>query len=107
MSVGAWPGRRFLGKVTQVNGASDAASRQVTVRVALDNADGALRAGMFATVTLVTERLDQVLVAPREAVQRGKGGPALAVLGPDMKVTLTPIKTGAADALLSAREERR
>jgi RND family efflux transporter MFP subunit len=98
VTVDAWPGREFLGKVTQVNAASDIASRQVTVRVALDNADGALQAGMFAKVKLVTQRLAQVVVAPREAIQRTKEGPALAVVGKDMKVRMAPVQIGAADA---------
>jgi RND family efflux transporter MFP subunit len=98
VTVDAWPGRDFKGQVTQVNAASDIASRQVTVRVALDNADGALQAGMFAKVKLVTQRLTQVIVAPREALQRTKAGPALAVVGQEMHVRMVPVQTGAADA---------
>lgn len=53
-SVAAFPGEVFKGTVAFVDPALNPATRTVQVRYDLDNRDGRLRPGMFATVTLRT-----------------------------------------------------
>lgn len=65
----AYPGETFHGKVTLIGSLVEAGSRTVEVRIVVDNADGRLKAGMFADVEIVTTVLDNVLLAPDGALQ--------------------------------------
>jgi Cu(I)/Ag(I) efflux system membrane fusion protein len=53
-TVAALPGRVFDGRVAFIDPAFDQATRTVNVRYDLDNAEGRLSPGMYATVTLKT-----------------------------------------------------
>jgi Cu(I)/Ag(I) efflux system membrane fusion protein len=68
-TVRAWPGRTFSGTVAFVDPVLDEKSRSVEVRVAVDNADGALKPGMLATGVIATALpgLDDPLVIPASA----------------------------------------
>jgi multidrug efflux pump subunit AcrA (membrane-fusion protein) len=68
-TVLAYPGERFHGKVVLIGNEVEAGSRTVEVRVAVDNADGRLKAGMFADVEIVTTILDNVLLIPDHALE--------------------------------------
>lgn len=63
----AWPGRTFSGKVVSVDSRVDPATRAVTVRAVVPNRDGALKPGMFLTVSLAQDRR-VALVVPEEAL---------------------------------------
>ena len=65
----AFPEEKFHGKVVLVGNQVEAGSRTVEVRIAVDNADGRLKAGMFADVEIVTTILDKVLLLPDGALQ--------------------------------------
>ena len=47
----------------------EAASRTLEVRIAVDNADGRLKPGMFADVEITTTMLENVLLIPDSALQ--------------------------------------
>ncbi|MDZ5648338.1 efflux RND transporter periplasmic adaptor subunit [Nitrospirillum sp. BR 11828] len=66
--VPAYPARVFRGHVTAVAPALDPATRRLAVRVTLDNADGALKPEMMATVRLVSTPATPVLAVPERAV---------------------------------------
>lgn len=59
------------GTLAEVLPAADPRSRTFTVRVVLDNADGALRSGMFARLRLPGEEKDRIAVAEDALVRRG------------------------------------
>ncbi len=63
----AYPDREFKGQVTTVDSRIDPASRAVTVRARVPNAEGRLKPGMYLTVTLAKETR-QALVIPEEAL---------------------------------------
>jgi membrane fusion protein (multidrug efflux system) len=63
----AWPGRTFSGKVVSVDSRVDPATRAVTVRAVVPNGDGALKPGMFLTVSVAQDRR-VALVVPEEAL---------------------------------------
>jgi membrane fusion protein (multidrug efflux system) len=63
----AWPGRGFNGKVTSLDSRVDPATRSVIVRAVVPNADGALKPGMFLTVSVLQDRRP-ALVVPEEAL---------------------------------------
>ncbi len=64
-----YPQELFRGKVILVGNQVEAASRTLEVRIAVDNADGRLKPGMFADVGIVTTILDNVLLIPDSALQ--------------------------------------
>ena len=70
--VQAWGDRVFLGAVDVIGAALEKKSRTIKVRVVLDNADGALKPGMFAQVKLAgsTGEAREGLYVPAAAVQR-------------------------------------
>ncbi|MEN6403595.1 MAG: efflux RND transporter periplasmic adaptor subunit [Armatimonadia bacterium] len=98
VTLDAMPGKTFTATVVQVNPSADPEARQFTVRAALDNSDNSLRPGMFAHVSLVTEKLVGVVAIPREAVQRGPEGDFVNLLDSEMKIERRPVTTGLADA---------
>jgi multidrug efflux pump subunit AcrA (membrane-fusion protein) len=68
LEVEAHRNRKFAGQVTAVNPAIDPVSRAVTVEAAVENADNALRSGMFATAQIVRKGGSQAVFVPRAAV---------------------------------------
>ena len=54
VTVAAYPDRNFEGKVTYISSAMDRETRTVVARVAMPNADGALKLGMFASAAIAT-----------------------------------------------------
>lgn len=63
----AYPEREFTGQVLSIATRVDPVSRALTVRAELPNADGALKPGMFLTVTLIREIASAVLI-PEQAI---------------------------------------
>ncbi|HVK04958.1 MAG TPA: efflux RND transporter periplasmic adaptor subunit [Armatimonadaceae bacterium] len=102
------PGETLSGKVAQVLPAADPQSRQFTVRVRLANPKRRLRPGMSGTVAFETQRADDVLVVPKEALKRAPGGEAaqatVTVVGADGKASVRPVTTGLSDAKVVAIE---
>jgi cobalt-zinc-cadmium efflux system membrane fusion protein len=68
-AVLAYPQEKFHGKVVLLGNQVEAGSRTLEVRIAVDNADGRLKAGMFADVEIVTTILENVLLIPDGALQ--------------------------------------
>lgn len=68
VTVKAFPNRLFPGTVQVIASRLDPNTRTMPVEVLVDNEDAALRAGMFATVTLGVGRSDVVLAVRRSAV---------------------------------------
>src|SRR3989475_8441286 len=66
ITVDALSGRTFRGSVTFIYPQLDEKTRTLTARVAVDNGDGALRPGMYATAALATAGRRSVSV-PLEA----------------------------------------
>jgi membrane fusion protein, copper/silver efflux system len=67
LSLAAWPGERFEGKVQFLYPALNTSSRTLQARIVLRNPGMKLRPGMYGDVTLVTGTTDAVFV-PRDAV---------------------------------------
>lgn len=65
--------RVFEARVERINPVTEQGSRQILLYLAIDNADGALRGGMFAQGELVIERSEAVLAIPAAAVKQEAG----------------------------------
>ena len=62
-------GRTFEGKVREIGVAADPLTRTYPVKVAVENADGALRVGMVADVVLQQPAREPLVTVPAEAVR--------------------------------------
>lgn len=67
-TIASLPGKNFEGEVTFVHPHVDPATRTVMVRLVVPNESLDLKPGMYATVLIVAELADQVVLVPREAV---------------------------------------
>lgn len=71
--VDGYGGREFEGKVARINPATEAGSRSLMVYIAVDNADAALKGGMFAKGKLVLEKTAASTTVPLTAIRRVNG----------------------------------
>jgi RND family efflux transporter MFP subunit len=99
------------GTLTELLPAADPRSRTFTIRVLLDNPDGALRSGMFARLRLPGET-GKALVVPEEALVRR--GPLTGVFVVDGQgvarlrwITLGELRDGRAEVLTGLRPGER
>jgi len=83
VTTDAYPGRDFAGTLTTINPDLDESTRSITLQATLDNADEALRPGMFARVTVVLPVVKDVLVIPQTAVLSAPFGDTVFVVVPD------------------------
>jgi len=65
--------REFAGKVARINPATEAGSRAMLVYIAVRNDDSALRAGMFAKGSIVTDRSGVAPIVPMTALRDDQG----------------------------------
>ncbi|MBP1807294.1 efflux RND transporter periplasmic adaptor subunit [Rubellimicrobium aerolatum] len=69
LRVDGLPGRTFVGTVERIAPVAAEGTRTLPVYVAVDNAEGLLRGGMFATGEIVTAEAVDVLALPRDALR--------------------------------------
>ena len=97
VTVDTLPGRRFTGRVFEIDPSADPSSRDFTVRLSLPNPSAQLKPGMFARVTLVTQHVRGATVVPLEAIQKDDQGSFVWTLAADSTVHRQPVVTGASD----------
>ena len=66
--VDTFPNQKFNGKITRVSPSVDRQSRTMKVEAYVNNADGVLKPGVFARVTILTGNHDKALTVPSSAV---------------------------------------
>ena len=89
------PGRGWVAEVEYVYPTVDPQTRSVPVRIRLDNADGALRPGMYLNVAIETEPRTNVLQIPLEAVIRTGRSQRVILAEDDGRYRPAAIVTGA------------
>jgi HlyD family secretion protein len=90
----ALPNRLFTGRVKHITPQADLASRTFPVKIeVLNTSDTAIKAGMFARVTLRIGAAQPGVFAPKDAVVRRASGQVVFVVV-NAKARLVPIKTG-------------
>lgn len=70
--VAAWPGREFPGRVSAINPSVDPGSRVFILEARFQNADGALKPGMFASAKVRQPGGLPGIFIPKDAVTRDK-----------------------------------
>lgn len=80
VSVAAYPGEMFKGRVTYIASVMNRETRTVRARVEVPNKDGRLKPEMFASVAILTGAADRVLRVPDQAVLLVQGQATVFVL---------------------------
>ncbi|MDQ3116660.1 MAG: efflux RND transporter periplasmic adaptor subunit [Verrucomicrobiota bacterium] len=80
VTTDAIAGREFTGTLTAINSAVDPATRSVSLQATIDNADHALRAGMFARVEVQLPETKPTLFIPVTAVAYAPYGNSVYVI---------------------------
>jgi membrane fusion protein (multidrug efflux system) len=91
--VEGFDSRHFTGKVARINPTADAGSRSMTVYVAVNNEDGALRGGMFAKGGITLQKSAPQPVVPLAAI-RQEDGVATVLKIENNKVVAQVVKVG-------------
>jgi membrane fusion protein (multidrug efflux system) len=98
IQVGAFADRSFEGVVTFVAPTVDPATRTLRIKAKIDNAEGLLRPGLFARVSLGVSRREGVLMVPEEAlIQRADAAYLFRILEGE-RVERVRVETGAQHA---------
>jgi RND family efflux transporter MFP subunit len=93
VTLDAWPGETFKGRITYIHPSVDPATRTVRVRLELPNPGGRLKPGMYANVEL-SRRLGDGLLVPADAVvDSGREQFVFVALG-DGYFEPRPVRTG-------------
>lgn len=96
-NVGGFASRTFAGRVARINPAAQSSSRTVTVYIAVDNSDGVLRAGLFASGRILTGSAEEAVTLPSGALRREGGQEGLWVIE-GTRLAWRPVEAGAAEA---------
>jgi len=96
ITVPAYPGETFNGKVKLVAPTVDPRSRTVSVKVEPEDRSGRLKPGMFATIAISTQSREGALLVPREALVGQPPSTAVFVVKGGRAVR-QPVKLGISD----------
>ncbi len=97
ISVEAFPGRSFTGRVTRVAPAVDVQTRTLSIEARVPNGDGRLKAGFFARGAVLTRKQEGAAFIPAEAVVYFVGITKVFVAS-DGKVQERMVRAGAREA---------
>ena len=73
ISVIAYPEEAFSGRVSYIGDTLDEERRTAVVRTVVNNGDGKVKPGMFATVRIITTEKENAMILPEGAVLRENG----------------------------------
>jgi RND family efflux transporter MFP subunit len=96
--VDAFPEKVFTASVYSIYPALDQQTHTVQVEIRLDNSELLLKPGMFARITLITQRKDNVVVIPRDVILGGKINPYYVYVAEDGIAHKRFVKPGITDA---------
>lgn len=96
----ALPGREFQGEIVRIAPRFEEQSRQARFEVTVNNADRALKPGMFVTVEVTVDRAGAATLVPQAAIVRrdGRQGVYTIESGEPPTARFVPVTTGIADA---------
>src|SRR5581483_4616489 len=97
VSVDAYPGRTFEGKITTIEPQISADTRNIRVQATIANPDHVLKPGMFTSTTVVLPDKPPVVTVPETAVDYTLYGDSVFLItekkGDDGKTSLTVVRT--------------
>ena len=80
VTTSAWPDKSFSGRIARISPNVSANSRTLTVEAEIENSDGALKPGQFATVRILQPRSEPAVLVPNRAVKTEAGVSRLFVI---------------------------
>lgn len=80
VKVDVFPDANWDGSITTINPEVDPSTRNVRIRATVENKDGRLNPGMFASVEVYSEHVDQVIVIPATSILFAPFGDSVYVL---------------------------
>jgi RND family efflux transporter MFP subunit len=86
-------GKKFTGKIARYAHSVDVSTRTMTTEVDVDNADGALFPGIYASVNIALDKKPDALSVPLSAIF-GDSKPTVYVVGPNNKIEQRAVKMG-------------
>jgi len=73
VTTSAWPDRNFGGRIARISPNVTPTSRTLTVEAEIENGDGALKPGQFATVRILQARAAPAVLVPNRAIRTESG----------------------------------
>jgi multidrug efflux pump subunit AcrA (membrane-fusion protein) len=73
VTTSAWPDKNFSGRVARISPNVTPTSRTMTVEAEIENGNGALKPGQFATVRILQSRAQPAVLVPSRAVRTESG----------------------------------
>jgi len=94
VTIDALPGMVFNARINKISGAIDLSTRTMQVEIYIDNPGKVMKPGMFATISLILDKKENVLIVPNETVQNDIKGNYIFVFNPDSTVTKKYVQLG-------------
>ncbi len=94
ITVAAYPGRTFLGKLFFVAPFVESATRTALVKARIDNPNAELKPGMFANLNLTLKLKEDAIVIPESSVIASGDRNIIYVLDKDDAAQIRPVKIG-------------
>lgn len=95
LSIESLPGQTFTGTLTWLSAKVDDRTRMARGRVEVSNADGRLKAQMFARARIVTSNSDRAVNVPQSALQNVSGTTVVFVKSSEDIFEARPVQLGA------------
>lgn len=95
LSIESLPGQTFTGTLTWLSAKVDDRTRMARGRVEVSNADGKLKAQMFARARIVTSNSDRAVNVPQSALQNVSGTTVVFVKSSEDVFEARPVQLGA------------
>jgi len=73
ITTSAWPDKNFSGRIARISPNVTPTSRTLTVEAEIENSNGILKPGQFATVRILQSRAEPALLIPARAVRSEAG----------------------------------
>jgi multidrug efflux pump subunit AcrA (membrane-fusion protein) len=80
ITTSAWPDKSFAGRVARIAPNVSATSRTLTVEAEIENSNGELKPGQFATVRILQEKAEPAVLVPARAIVSEAGVSRLFVI---------------------------
>ncbi len=93
VTIDGLPGMEFFGRITDISPQSRQGQRTYIARVEIDNADGLIKAGMFARIRMVLSEKPDAIVVTRDALVE-RDGQYTAYVVDDGTVKIRKVKIG-------------
>ena len=90
-------GKDLQGSITNINPSADLQSRQITLKIRIENADHMLRPGLFGKINFETDSKKVDVAIPKEAIKYTGTQATVAVVNKDNKIEMRNVTTGVTD----------